>query len=135
MAGSGKDKRPPDLNEIRKRINDVDVRIQALINERATIAQQVGVAKGDLGSAVDYYRPEREAEVLRGVIERNDGPMRDEEILRLFREIMSACLAQQEPLKIGFLGPEGTFTQTAVYKHFGHSVRALPFHSISRPIL
>ena len=55
---------------------------------------------------------------------------RDEEMLRLFREIMSACLAQQEPLKIGFLGPEGTFTQTAVFKHFGHSVRALPFHTI-----
>jgi chorismate mutase/prephenate dehydratase len=130
MAGSGKNTEALDLKEIRKRINDVDERLQALINERATIAQQVGVAKGNLGSAVDYYRPEREAEVLRRVLERNKGPMRDEEILRLFREIMSACLAQQEPLKIGFLGPEGTFTQTAVFKHFGHSVRALPFHTI-----
>ena len=130
MAGSDKNKESLDLAEIRNRINDVDERLQALINERATIAQQVGVAKGDLGSAVDYYRPEREAEVLRKVLERNDGPMRDEEILRLFREIMSACLAQQEPLKIGFLGPEGTFTQTVVFKHFGHSVRALPFHTI-----
>jgi chorismate mutase/prephenate dehydratase len=130
MAGSDKDKTALDLAEIRNRINDVDERIQLLINERATIAQQVGIAKGKSKSAVDYYRPEREAEVLRGVLERNDGPMRDEEMLRLFREIMSACLAQQEPLKIGFLGPEGTFTQTAVYKHFGHSVRALPFHTI-----
>jgi len=119
-----------DLAEIRKRINKVDERIQGLINDRARIAQQVGVAKGDLASAVDYYRPEREAEVLRSVLDRNDGPIRDEEMLRLFREIMSACLAQQEPLKIGFLGPEGTFTQTSVYKHFGHSVRALPFHTI-----
>ena len=119
-----------DLAEIRKRINAIDERIQGLINDRAKIAQQVGVAKGDLGSAVEYYRPEREAEVLRKVVDRNDGPMRDEEMLRLFREIMSACLAQQEPLKIGFLGPEGTFTQTAVYKHFGHSVRALPYHTI-----
>ena len=64
------------------------------------------------------------------MLDRNEGPMRDEEMLRLFREIMSACLAQQEPLKIGFLGPEGTFTQTSVFKHFGHSVRALPFHTI-----
>jgi chorismate mutase/prephenate dehydratase len=119
-----------DLAEIRKSINAIDERIQDLINDRAKIAQQVGVAKGDLGSAVEYYRPEREAEVLRKVLERNEGPIRDEEMLRLFREIMSACLAQQEPLKIGFLGPEGTFTQTAVYKHFGHSVRALPFHTI-----
>jgi chorismate mutase/prephenate dehydratase len=130
MAGSGKNTKAPDLSEIRKRINDIDERLQLLISERALIAQQVGVAKGDLGSAVDYYRPEREAEVLRSVLERNQGPMRDEEMLRLFREIMSACLAQQEPLKIGFLGPEGTFTQTAVFKHFGHSVRALPFHTI-----
>jgi chorismate mutase/prephenate dehydratase len=130
MAGSGKNKAAPDLTKIRERINDVDERLQALINERATIAQLVGVAKGNLGSAVDYYRPEREAEVLRSVLERNQGPLRDEEMLRLFREIMSACLAQQEPLKIGFLGPEGTFTQTAVFKHFGHSVRALPFHTI-----
>ena len=119
-----------DLAAIRERINGIDAQIQALINERARFAQQVGVAKGELGAAVDYYRPEREAEILRAVVERNAGPLRDEEMLRLFREIMSACLAQQEPLKVGFLGPEGTFTQTAVYKHFGHSVRALPFHTI-----
>jgi chorismate mutase / prephenate dehydratase len=119
-----------DLAGIRARIDAVDEQIQALISERARFAQKVGVAKGKLAAAVDYYRPEREAEVLRRVVERNDGPLRDEEMLRLFREIMSACLAQQEPLKVGFLGPEGTFTQTAVFKHFGHSVRALPFHTI-----
>lgn len=119
-----------DLAAMRKRIDDVDSQIQSLINERARYAQQVGISKGKLASAVDYYRPEREAEVLRAVLARNEGPLRDEEMLRLFREIMSACLAQQEPLKVGFLGPEGTFTQTAVYRHFGHSVRALPFGTI-----
>ena len=118
------------LGGIRQRIDAVDEQIQALINERARYAQQVGISKGELAAAVDYYRPEREAEVLRRVVERNDGPLSDAEMLRLFREIMSACLAQQEPLKIGFLGPEGTFTQTAVFKHFGHSARALPFHTI-----
>ena len=129
-SGSKKQGGAADLENIRERINQVDEQLQALLNERARFAQQVGVAKGKLASAVDYYRPEREAEILRGIVERNDGPLRDEEILRLFREIMSACLAQQQPLKIGFLGPEGTFTQTAVFKHFGHSVRALPFHTI-----
>jgi chorismate mutase/prephenate dehydratase len=119
-----------DLAAIRARIDEVDRQIQALISERARYAQQVGISKGELASAVDYYRPEREAEVLRAVLMRNDGPLRDEEMLRLFREIMSACLAQQEPLKIAYLGPEGTFTQTAVYSHFGHSVRGLPFSSI-----
>ena len=126
---AGKDDKSAKLSEIRRRIDEVDQRIQALINERAQLAQDVGASKGEV-TAIDYYRPEREAEVLRRVRERNNGPLRDEEMLRLFREIMSACLAQQEPLKVGFLGPEGTFTQTAVYKQFGHSVRALPFHTI-----
>ena len=68
--------------------------------------------------------------MLRMALERNQGPLRNEEVLRLFREIMSACLAQEDPLKVGFLGPEGTFTQAAVHKHFGHSVRALPLATI-----
>lgn len=130
MARSPDNNADSSVESIRKRIDEVDRQIQALISERATYAQQVGISKGELASAVDYYRPEREAEVLRNVLARNSGPLRDEEILRLFREIMSACLAQQEPLKVGFLGPEGTFTQAAVYKHFGHSVRALPFGTI-----
>ena len=120
----------PGLGEIRARIDAVDARIQELLNERARLAQAVGISKGPAGHTVDFYRPEREAEVLRMALERNKGPLRNEEVLRLFREIMSACLAQQEPLKVGFLGPEGTFTQQAVLKHFGHSVRALPLTSI-----
>src|SRR5690606_41984961 len=83
-----------------------------------------------LAAAVDYYRPEREAQVLRRVVDRNDGPLSDEVLVRLFREVMSACLAQQEPLKIGYLGPEGTFSQQAVFKHFGHSAHGLPLASI-----
>lgn len=120
----------PGLDDIRSRIDAIDRDIQSLINERAHFAHQVGKAKGDLKRAVDYYRPEREAQVLRGVLDRNQGPLSDEEMVRLFREIMSACLAQQEPLKVGFLGPEGTFSQAAVRKHFGHSVHGLPLASI-----
>ncbi|GAB3356097.1 prephenate dehydratase [Lysobacter tyrosinilyticus] len=120
----------PDLAEVRAHIDGIDQRIQALILERANWAQQVGKAKGKLAAAVDYYRPEREAQVLRRVVDRNDGPLNDEVLVRLFREIMSACLAQQEPLKIGFLGPEGTHSQQAVYKHFGHSIHGLPLSSI-----
>jgi chorismate mutase/prephenate dehydratase len=123
----------PALESIRQRIDGIDAELHALINERARLAQQVGISKHAAGHTVDFYRPEREAQVLRMAIERNHrerGPLRDEEIARLFREIMSACLAQQEPLKVAFLGPEGTFTQQAVYKQFGHSVRALPLTSI-----
>src|ERR1022692_4477050 len=119
-----------DLSNIRERIDQIDARIHGLLNERARFAQQVGVSKTRDGRAVDFYRPEREAHVLRNALKRNRGPLRDEEIARLFREIMSACLAQQEPLKVAFLGPEGTFTQAAVLKHFGSSVRALPLPAI-----
>ncbi len=125
LAGS-----PLHLAQIRDSIDDVDARIHALLNERAHFARLVGISKSASGKAVDFYRPEREAEVLRKALGRNKGPLRDEEIARLFREIMSACLAQQEPLKIAFLGPEGTFTQAAVVKHFGSSVRALPLAAI-----
>jgi chorismate mutase / prephenate dehydratase len=123
----------PGLEGIRARIDDVDAQLHALINERARLAQQVGVSKHAAGHVVDFYRPEREAQVLRLALERNrreQGPLRDEEVLRLFREIMSACLAQQNALKIGYLGPEGTFTQQAVLKYFGHSVRPLPLGSV-----
>src|SRR5215471_2926810 len=118
------------LEDVRTRIDAVDEQIHQLLNERARLAQQVGISKTHDGRTVDFYRPEREAQVLRMAKERNQGPLRDEEVLRLFREIMSACLAQQEPLKVAFLGPEGTFTQSAVLSHFGHSVRALPLASI-----
>jgi chorismate mutase/prephenate dehydratase len=120
----------PDLSKIRDSIDEVDARIHALLNERARFAQLVGISKTASGKAVDFYRPEREADVLRKALKRNQGPLRDEEIARLFREIMSACLAQQDPLKVAFLGPEGTFTQAAVLKHFGSSVRALPLSAI-----
>ena len=115
----------PDLDAVRVQIDALDEKIQGLINERAKLAFAVGESKGALPHAVDYYRPEREAQVLRSVLERNEGPLSDTEILRLFREIMSACLARQQPLKIAYLGPEGTFTQQAVHRQFGHSVQAL----------
>jgi chorismate mutase/prephenate dehydratase len=113
------------LQAVRQQIDALDEKIQSLISERARLAFAVGESKGELPHAVDYYRPEREAQVLRSVLERNEGPLSDAEMLRLFREIMSVCLARQEPLKIAYLGPEGTFTQQAVHRHFGHSVQAL----------
>ncbi len=117
------------LDSIRAEIDAIDGRLAELISARARIAQSVGEAKRAAGTA-EFYRPEREAAVLRRIVEDNEGPLSDEEMVRLFREIMSACLAQQEPLKVAFLGPEGTFTQQAVLKHFGHSVRAIPLAAI-----
>jgi len=118
------------LQEVRTQIDGIDRQIQELITHRASWALKVREAKGELKAAVDYYRPERESQILRRVLDRNEGPLSDEVLLRVFREIMSACLAQQEPLKVGFLGPEGTFSQQALHKHFGHSAQALPLASI-----
>jgi chorismate mutase/prephenate dehydratase len=118
------------LNKIRQQIDALDEKLQALISERAQLAQQVAEVKKAQGDDTVYYRPEREAEVLREVVARNKGPLSGEEMARLFREIMSACLALEQPLQVAFLGPEGTFTQAAALKHFGQSVHSVPMSAI-----
>lgn len=118
---------------LRNRIDTIDDDIGRLIAERAQCAQDVAdVKKASLppNAEILFYRPEREAQVLRRAMERNQGPLSDEEMARLFREIMSACLALENPVKVAYLGPEGTFTQQAALKHFGHSAVALPFSAI-----
>lgn len=127
---TARQKRDALLAALRDRIDALDREIQERISERARLAREVGSAKGVGEAGTAFFRPEREAQVLREVIARNQGPLRDEEMVRLFREIMSACLSQQEPLRVGYLGPEGTFSQQAVLKHFGHSSRALAMGSI-----
>ena len=119
------------LKKLRGRIDELDGEIQRLISERALVAEEVAKTKRQSGDDTAFYRAEREAEILRKVKERNTGPLGDDEMARLFREIMSACLALEQPLKIAFLGPEGTFTQTAALKHFGHSVSTLSFPTIA----
>ncbi len=119
------------LDGIRERIDLLDVQIQDLINQRAAAAKDVASIKLEEDKDAFFYRPEREAAILRLVKKRNKGPMSDEDMARLFREIMSACLALEQPMKIAFLGPEGTFTQSAALKHFGHSVITIPMASIS----
>src|SRR5690554_906286 len=121
------------LQELRERIDAIDEQIGRLISERATCAQDVAAVKQDETTdpeTLAYYRPEREAQVLRRAMEQNKGPLSDEEMARLFREIMSACLALEQPVKVAFLGPEGTFTQQAALKHFGHSAVTMPFSAI-----
>jgi len=117
------------LSQLRERIDKLDEEIQVLLTERARIAQQVATSKTQSQDTV-FYRAEREAQVLRKVMERNRGPLSNEEMARLFREIMSACLALEQVMNIAFLGPEGTFTQAAALKHFGHSVKTLPLATI-----
>lgn len=117
------------LAEIRARIDELDLQLQGLFNERAELALQVARAKQAAGRT-DFYRPEREAQVLERLASCNTGPMSDQALQSIMREIMSACLALQKPLQAAYLGPEGTFTHVAAQKHFGQSVSLQPEDSI-----
>jgi len=119
------------LEAIRREIDDVDTELQRLMNERARLAQAVAALKEEApGPGRGFYRPEREAQILRRVQTRNEGPLPDEAVGRIFRELMSACLALEQPLQVAYLGPEGTFTQAATLKHFGHAVGMQPSTTI-----
>lgn len=111
------------LNQLRNKIDKLDQELLELISARALCASQVGKIKREIDDQdAQFYRPEREANVLRRIAEKNQGPLADEEMARLFREVMSACLALERTLNIAYLGPEGTYTEEAALKHFGNSV-------------
>lgn len=118
------------LQQLRETIDSLDVKIQEMISARACCAQQAGKIKKAEDANTVFYRPEREAQVLRKVMERNQGPLSNEEMARLFREVMSACLALEKPVKVAYLGPEGTFTQAAAIKNFGHFCVSQPLTAI-----
>ncbi|MDO4451014.1 MAG: prephenate dehydratase [Moraxella sp.] len=119
------------IHDLRGKIDSIDEQIQRLINERASIAQEVAIAKKNHESHPIFYRPEREAQVLKAVMERNSGPLSGEKMARLFREIMSVCLELEAPQKVAFLGPIGTFTHAAALKHFGKATTAIPLATIT----
>lgn len=142
---------PSDLNGLRQQIDSIDSQIHELLNQRAQCAQQVAEVKlrehaaqgfapetqqfesnRDSSSAQQllFYRPEREAQVLERVKQANKGPLADDTVAYIFREIMSACLALEKPLDVAYLGPQGTFSQAAALKHFGHAIHSVPQTSI-----
>jgi chorismate mutase/prephenate dehydratase len=118
------------LKKIRIKIDKIDEQLFSLIRDRANLAAEVAKIKQQQHNPV-YYRPEREAQILRSIVANNDSLLPDREVARIFRDIMSACLALQQPLSIAYLGPEGTFTQQAVLIHFGESVDLVPEYSIT----
>lgn len=118
------------VRELRDKIDAIDEQIQGLINQRAGYANAIACAKKDHEDHPIFYRPEREAQVLKAVMARNTGPIADDKMARLFREIMSVCLDLEAPQKIAFLGPVGTFTHAAVLKHFGKSATTVPLATI-----
>jgi chorismate mutase/prephenate dehydratase len=116
---------PGELERLRGEIDKLNDVILEKLNERAKLARAVGMLK--VGQA---YRPEREAEVLLRVKRRNQGPLSDETVALLFREIMSACLALERPITVAYLGPRGTFSERAAVKHFGLAAEAVAVASI-----
>lgn len=130
MSNDKPESTPVELEQLRGEIDTIDRELLRLINARARVAIDVGKVKRRYDDEPKFYRPEREAQILRAYAENNQGPLSDAEASRLMREVMSACLALEHPLKVAFLGPAGTYTHMAALKHFGGSVEDLALASI-----
>ena len=127
-----------ELIGLRDQIDGIDRQLLNLIQERVLVAADIAKAKLAVDASASFYRPEREAQVLRRVRERNamlreelNGLVSDDEMVRLMREIMSISLAAEMPMTVAYLGPEGTYTQAAVIKHFGQAVSSSDVKTIS----
>ena len=116
------------LKPLREQIDAIDAQILELLSRRGRLAQEVGHVKAETDAPV--FRPEREAQVLRGVAERNGGPLNSHDLQTIFREVMSACRALEKRVTVAYLGPAGTFSEQAVYQQFGRAVEGLPCASI-----
>jgi chorismate mutase/prephenate dehydratase len=115
-----------ELDKLRGEIDRLDDELVRLLNRRASLARDIGALK----NGAPAYRPEREAAVLRRVGEASAGPLSAQRVAAVFREVISACRALEEPIRVTYLGPEGTFSEQAVRKHFGAAVEALAEASV-----
>ena len=120
------------LSSLRDEIDKIDDMLLNLLSERAALTQEVGRLKKDSGSEVEYYRPDREAKIMRRLKGANKGPLTDESLVHLMREVISACLSCEKALSVAYLGPEGTYTHGAMRKHFGSFPEGVPCHEISQ---
>jgi len=114
------------IAELRRRIDAVDDGLLDLLNRRATLTTEVGEVKRAAGVEPEFYRPEREASILNRLRAANAGPLGDDDLVRLMREVISVCRALEHVLSVAYLGPEGTYTHAALLKHFGQAVQPVP---------
>ncbi len=116
-----------NLEKLRKMIDDLDREVLGLLNRRGEIVLRIGELKNE--NNVGVYDPVRESQIEKRLREMNPGPLSDDSVLRVYREIISACRALQQPLKVVFLGPEGSFSHQAAFHEFGGSAELLPVAS------
>ena len=112
------------IAELRTAIDTLDQQLLQLLNQRATLANAIGDIKRQEGSQV--YRPEREAQVIHKLQTANQGPLKADSVANIWREVMSACRALEEPHRVAYLGPEGTFSEQAAEAFFGVSIERVP---------
>ncbi len=117
------------LDELRETIDEIDIQIVDLINRRAQVAHEIGKLKNKDGDTI--YKPHREQAVLDHALAASDGPLADEAVQAVFREIMSGCIALEKPIKVAYLGPKGTFTHWAARSKFGDSIVYEPASSLA----
>ena len=117
-----------DLADLRGQIDAIDQQLLALLNSRAKVAEQVGEVKKREGTP--FFRPDRVAKVIAQIQQANPGPLKSEHIASVWREIMSACLALESPVRVAYLGPAGTFSEQAALQFFGSSIESVPCPSI-----
>jgi chorismate mutase/prephenate dehydratase len=117
------------LQQLRQQIDALDNQILEMLNRRAEIVIEVGKTKQK--SHGEYYVPSREQAIYERLIARNPGPFSDEGVRRVFREIISASLSLEQPMKVAFLGPQATYTHVAAMQQFGLSAQLVPLKSIS----
>jgi chorismate mutase/prephenate dehydratase len=115
-----------DIEKLRSEIDALDDVLLDTLNRRAALAQRIGALKGGTSA----YRPDREASILRRVTGSSKGPLPLERVAGVFREIISACRALEEPVRVAYLGPAGTFSEMALLNQFGHAVEELACASI-----
>lgn len=118
----------PTLDQLRAEIDALDATIVSSLNQRARIAAAVGRLKASQDR--DFHVPSRERAVYERVARLNEGPLPEEALRSIFREIMSACLALESPVHVAFLGPQATFTHMAAQQQFGLSAQLVPQKSI-----
>ena len=116
------------LPELRTQIDDIDQQLLALLNRRAGVAQAVGEVKKREGTP--FFRPDRVAQVIEKIQQSSTGPLKGEHLAAIWREVMSACLALEAPVRVAYLGPSGTFSEQAALAFFGQSIEHIPCASI-----